>query len=75
MSYKRETSRTVIEKIISWLFVLLAYRICPLVLKLQNASDSHCNCVFLTDNKARWTIDRVYRFNTSFLLGEDIRRL
>ena len=38
------------------------------------------NRVFLTDNKARWTIDRVYRFNTSFLrfwafLGEDIRRL
>ena len=26
-------------------FVFLAYRICPLVLKLQNASDTHCNSV------------------------------
>ena len=26
-------------------FVFLAYRICPLVLKLQNASDTHCNRV------------------------------
>ena len=25
--------------------VFLAYRICPLVLKLQNASDTHCNRV------------------------------
>ena len=33
---------------------------CPLVLKLQNPSDSHCNIVFLTDNKARWAINQVY---------------
>ena len=52
----------IIEKIASWVFVFLAYRICPLVLKLQNASDSQCNRVLLTDNKARWTIDRVYSF-------------
>ena len=51
-----------IEKIVSWVFVFLAYRICPLVLKLQNASDSQCNRVWLTDNKAHWTIDRVYSF-------------
>ena len=41
-----------IKKIISWLFVFLAHRNCPVVLKLQNASGSHCNRVFLTDNKA-----------------------
>ncbi|CAH3152605.1 unnamed protein product [Porites lobata] len=52
-----------VEKIISWLFVFLAYRICPLILKLQNASDGHCNRIFLTENKARWTIDPVYRLH------------
>ena len=27
------------------LFAFFAYHICPLVLKLQNASESHYNCV------------------------------
>ena len=27
------------------LYAFFAYHICPLVLKLQNASDSHYNCV------------------------------
>ena len=56
--------KSVIEKIIhvSWHFVFLAYRICPSLMKLENTSDSHCNHVFLTDNKARWTIDRVFDY-------------
>ena len=64
-----------VEKIISWLFVFLAYRICPLILKLQNASDGHCNRIFLTENKARWTIDPVYRLHRFFCVRtwEDYR--
>ena len=42
------------------LFVFLAYRICPLVLKLQNASTLVQPNKFLNDNNARWTISRVY---------------
>ena len=56
-----------IEKIISCLFVFLAYHICPLILKLQNASDTHSPCKFLTDNNARWTIDEFI----GFLPGEE----
>ena len=56
-------NNSIVEKIISWLFVFLAHHICPLVLKflLQNASDGHCDCAFLTKNKACWTINPVYR--------------
>ena len=58
-------NNSIVEKIISWLFVFLAYHICPLVLKflLQNASDGHCDRAFLTKNKACWTIDPVYRLH------------
>ena len=56
-------NNSITEKIISCLFVFLAYHICPLVLKLQNASYSHCNCVFSTKNKACWTISWVYRLH------------
>ena len=38
-------------------FVFHAYRICPLVLKFQNASDTYCNRVNTKNNNARWTID------------------
>ena len=38
-------NKSTIKKIISCLFVFLAYCICPLVLRLQNASDTHCNRV------------------------------
>ena len=38
-------NNSVIEKIIPGLFTFFANRICPLVLKLKNASDSHCNRV------------------------------
>ena len=46
-----------------------SYVLCSLAVKLQNASNSHCNRVnSWTDNNARWTmtaIDRVHR-STSF---------
>ena len=29
---------------------------------MQNTNGSLCNRVFLTDNKARWTIDRVFGY-------------
>ena len=65
-------NKSIIERIISWLFVFLAYRICPLVPKLQNTSDSHCNRVFWTDNKARWTIDRVFAYIIFARRGPDM---
>ena len=43
----------------------MAYRIRPLVLKLQNAwsRQSQQSCKFLTSNNTRWTIERVYRLH------------
>ena len=41
---EKRTSRLK-TSIVACLFVFLAYRICSLVLKLQNASDTHCNRV------------------------------
>ena len=45
---EKRTSRgnnSTLEKIISYVFVLLACSICPLVLKWQNVSDTHGNLV------------------------------
>ena len=44
------------------MFSRISYLSFSTILKLQNTSDSHCNRVFLTDNKARWTIDRVFGY-------------
>ena len=38
-------NNSIIEKTLPCLFVSLVCRICPFVLNLQNASDSHCNRV------------------------------
>ena len=44
-------NNSIVEKKISWLFDFLAYRICRLVLKLQNASDGHCKRIIILNRK------------------------
>ena len=74
--FEKRTSRennSIIQKLISCLFVFLVYYICPLVLNWIAKRKRHSlqPCKFLTDNNAYWTIYRVYGYFAE--RGEDYR--
>ena len=74
--FEKRTSRennSIIEKLISCLFVFLAYCICSLILNWIAKHKRHSlqPCKFLTDNNACWTIYRVYGYFDE--RGEDYR--